>query len=143
MGKLMTGPSAFPVSVKGILFLGDRIPLLLNERDEWELPGGRLESSDVSPEACVCRELKEELGCEGQVKRLVDCWLYQVLPSRFVFIVTYLCITAQSEKSLKLSHEHKELGIFKISGISKLNIPSGYVRSIQLAWDYEIGSRPR
>src|SRR5262249_26039233 len=47
----------FPVSVKGLVFWGNRIPLLLNERDEWELPGGRLEL-DETPEACACRELK-------------------------------------------------------------------------------------
>ena len=33
----------FPVSVKGVLLEGDRVVLLLNERNEWELPGGRLD----------------------------------------------------------------------------------------------------
>ncbi|MBE1536931.1 NUDIX domain-containing protein [Actinomadura algeriensis] len=31
--------------------------LLKNERDEWELPGGRLEPSDATPEAAVEREI--------------------------------------------------------------------------------------
>lgn len=139
----MRGPSAFPVSVKGILFWDDRVPLLLNERGEWELPGGRLEISDVSPETCVCRELKEELACEVQVKRLVNCWMYEVLASHHVFIVTYLCSTAQPAESLALSHEHIELGLFEISALPRLNIAPGYAHSIQLAWAYEIGSRPR
>ena len=63
MEETLTPPPVFPVSVKGILFWDSRVPLLLNERDEWELPGGRLEISGTSPEACVCRELKEELAC--------------------------------------------------------------------------------
>ena len=36
----------FPVSVKGVLLEADRVVLLLNDRDEWELPGGRLEHGE-------------------------------------------------------------------------------------------------
>ena len=32
----------FPVSIKGVLVEAGRVVLLENERDEWELPGGRL-----------------------------------------------------------------------------------------------------
>ena len=32
---------AFPVSVKGVTVQGGRVLLLQNERDEWELPGGK------------------------------------------------------------------------------------------------------
>lgn len=139
----MSDPPIFPVSVKGVLFWGDRVPLLLNERGEWELPGGRLEVSDASPERCVCRELKEELACEVKVERLVDCWIYEVLAKRHVVVITYLCSTAQPPETLELSHEHSQLGLFEISSLSGLKLPPGYARSIQLAWSYEIGSRPR
>jgi ADP-ribose pyrophosphatase YjhB (NUDIX family) len=33
----------FPVSVKGVVVQGGKVLLLRNERDEWELPGGKLE----------------------------------------------------------------------------------------------------
>jgi putative ATPase len=36
----------FPVSIKGVLEVGGRIVLLRNERDEWELPGGKLEAGE-------------------------------------------------------------------------------------------------
>ena len=36
----------FPISVKGVVALDNKFPLLKNEREEWELPGGKL--SDVS-----------------------------------------------------------------------------------------------
>jgi 8-oxo-dGTP pyrophosphatase MutT (NUDIX family) len=133
----------FPVSIKGILFFQDHVPLLLNERNEWELPGGRLEVQDETPEKCVCRELKEELSCEARVEKLIDCWLYNVLPGRHVLIVTYLCSTQQTLESLAMSNEHRQLGVFEISRIPSLNMPAGYVRSIQLAWNYKMGSRPR
>ena len=32
-----------PVSVKAVILRGDTIVLLKNERDEWELPGGKLD----------------------------------------------------------------------------------------------------
>jgi hypothetical protein len=37
------GAHAFPVSVKGVAVQGGRVLLLQNERNEWELPGGKLE----------------------------------------------------------------------------------------------------
>ncbi|MGW0825926.1 hypothetical protein [Streptomyces sp. NPDC002845] len=43
-------PPLWPVSVKGAApDARDRVLLLRNERDEWELPGGRLETG--SPDA--------------------------------------------------------------------------------------------
>lgn len=39
----------------------ERIVVLRNERDEWELPGGRLDATDASPEAALRRECAEEL----------------------------------------------------------------------------------
>ena len=48
----------FPVSVKGIVYFNGKVVLLKNERDEWELPGGKLELGET-PEACVIREIEE------------------------------------------------------------------------------------
>lgn len=45
----------FLISVKGIIIDNDHIILLKNERNEWELPGGRLELE--TPEECVIREI--------------------------------------------------------------------------------------
>jgi len=36
-------PHLFPVSVKGVVVRDGRVLLLRNERDEWELPGGKLD----------------------------------------------------------------------------------------------------
>jgi hypothetical protein len=48
----------FPVSVKGVVLTASGVVLLRNERDEWELPGGKLEPGE-SPAACLVREIEE------------------------------------------------------------------------------------
>src|SRR5260370_1246401 len=78
----------FPVSVKGVLLEDDRVVLLLNERDEWESPGGRLERGE-NPVACLEREFAEELGAAIVADRVLDSWLYPLLPGKEVLIVTY------------------------------------------------------
>src|SRR5262249_3185737 len=83
-------PPVFPVSIKGVVVIGERVVLLKNERAEWELPGGRLEAGE-SPPACVVREINEELAIDVAADELLDCWLYEVLPGREVVIVTYGC----------------------------------------------------
>jgi hypothetical protein len=54
-------PQLFPVSVKGVVIRDGRVLLLRNERDEWELPGGKLELGE-DPASCVAREITEEAG---------------------------------------------------------------------------------
>ena len=51
----------FLVSVKGVTVQAGKVPLLENERAEWELPGGKLELGE-DPAACVVREIGEEAG---------------------------------------------------------------------------------
>lgn len=122
-------PPLWPVSVKGVLFIGHDVVLLQNERDEWELPGGRLEAGE-EPDACLAREISEELGIEVTIGSLLDCWRYPVLPSREVLIVTY-GVRPLAQARLQLSHEHQALGRFPIGEIAALKMPDGYRRSIR------------
>lgn len=54
----------FPVSVKGVVVSLGRVLLLRNDRDEWELPGGRIEPGET-PEQFVVREIAEGNALEG------------------------------------------------------------------------------
>src|SRR5215470_11312810 len=122
---------SFPVSIKGVLLEAGRVVLLENEREEWELPGGRLEPGE-DPKACLVREFAEELGVSVIVKAMLDCWLYEVLPTRYVLIITY-GVERAGVKAARLSAEHQRLGAFSLDELDGLPMPEGYRRSIR-AW---------
>lgn len=120
----------YPVSVKGIISINGKFVLLKNERNEWELPGGKLEP-DETAEQCVVREIEEELNLKTEVERIVDVWLYDVKGKVKVLIITYQCKhNYSSADELKVSHEHKEVGLFTAEEIKNLNMPDGYKNSI-------------
>lgn len=119
----------FPVSVKGVLLDDDRVVLLLNERDGWELPGGRLESGE-DPIACLEREFAEELGIGVVAEGILDCWLYRVLPEKEVLIVTY-GVRRADRRDFRASTEHQRFGIFAVADLGRLAMPEGYRRSIR------------
>ena len=121
----------FPVSIKGVLVEAGRVVLLENDRDEWELPGGRLEPGEA-PETCLAREFAEELGAVVVVAGIIDCWVYEVLPGLKVVIVTY-GVARRDREELRVSDEHRRFGLFTLHEIEALPIPEGYRRSIR-AW---------
>jgi len=131
-----SGDMRFPVSVKGVLIEDAGVVLLLNERDEWELPGGRLERGE-NPAACLEREFAEELGAEITVGEILDCWLYRPLPDKEVLIVTY-AVRRLDQRELRVSREHRNFGVFALEALQALRLPEGYRRSI-----LDCAARPR
>lgn len=124
----MTQPSSFPVSVKGVVLQAERVLLLKNERDEWELPGGRIELGE-SPEDCVVREIAEETGWKISAGPILDSWMYHIAADRDVFIVTYGCYLVDVAAPI-LSDEHQAIGLFEEAHVAGLTMPDGYKRSI-------------
>ncbi|GAA3298428.1 NUDIX hydrolase [Dactylosporangium vinaceum] len=124
----MYRPHAFPVSVKGVCVRAGQVLLLRNERDEWELPGGKLELGE-DPMACVTREISEETGWTVTVRTILDCWLYHIRDGVDVLIVTYGC-RVDADSPVQVSSEHKEARLFSHDEVAALRMPSGYRRSI-------------
>ena len=124
-------PQLFPVSVKGVVIREGRVVLLRNERDEWELPGGKLDLGE-EPASCVEREIAEEVGWPVTAGPILDAWQYHIRDGVDVLIVTYGCHTS-TDAGPVVSNEHKEVGLFTATEAAALRIPDGYKKSIA-AW---------
>ena len=121
----------FPVSVKGVIWHAQRVVLLKNEREEWELPGGKLELGET-PEDCVAREIAEEVGLHVKIGPLLDSWVYHIAAGVDVLILTYGCYP-EPFSTVTHSPEHKAVGLFALPDVHTLHMPEGYKRSIH-AW---------
>ncbi len=121
-------PCAFPASIKGVAIRDGRV-LLRNERDEWELPGGRFELEET-PEGYLTRETEEETGRPVRVAEILDSWMYHIAHTdRHVFIVTHGC-HVESHAPVVLSSEYKEAGLFTEAQVPDLPMPEGYKRLV-------------
>ncbi|MBS2532571.1 NUDIX hydrolase [Catenulispora sp. NF23] len=118
-----------PVSVKAVIDYLGQIPLLRNERDEWELPGGKLEV-DEALEDTVRREVHEELGLTIEDLNLAHAWVYPITPQRHVLVIAYAARYRGSETP-QVTSEHKELGLFAPEEIAALNMPEPYKQAIR------------
>lgn len=127
--------AAWAISVKGVFGPPGSVVLLHNERDEWELPGGRLEPDDASLTDCLRREVAEELGLQVDVEdRPLRAWRYRPIPDREVLIVSYRCrLVGPWPDQLGHSDEHDGVGVFGDGELAGLRLPDGYREDIALA----------
>ncbi|GAB2481410.1 (deoxy)nucleoside triphosphate pyrophosphohydrolase [Promicromonospora xylanilytica] len=120
-----------PVSLKAVISWRGRLPLLRNERDEWELPGGKLEPGE-EPAACLAREIQEELAWDAVVGDPFHTWVYRVFPHRHVFVLTFLA-TYDGDAPPVRSDEHQELVLVTPADAVDLAMPEGYRTAIREA----------
>jgi mutator protein MutT len=120
----------YPISAKGIVPVNGKIALVKNERNEWELPGGKIGRGET-PEQCAVREIKEELNIEASIDRLFDAWMYKVAGKVNVLCIIYLCKPIIiDEQQIKLSFEHEEYGLFTVEEIQMLTMLGGYKKTL-------------
>src|ERR1700759_285923 len=93
-----------PISLKAVIIWNGQVPLLKNERDEWELPGGKLEVGEV-PRAALTREIKEELNWDAVGGEPFHAWVYEIRPDRHVFVLPFVA-EYRGDTPPVYSHEH-------------------------------------
>lgn len=124
-----------PISIKGIIFEDQRVWLRHNERNEWELPGGKLDEGE-QPEKTVVRELQEELGFETEVIDIVQSYLYKIQTSndesRGVLVVSYLCRLLKKTGDFEIEGEAgiSKFEQFSLDEVKNLNMPDFYKKAI-------------
>ncbi len=132
-------PYSIPISIKGIVFEGGKVWLRKNERNEWELPGGKLDEGE-QPEQTVTRELKEELGFEIEVKNIIQAHLYTINSSsdeaHGVLVISYLCGILNKSGKFELEGESgkAEFKKFSLEEIKDLNMPQFYKDTLEKAF---------
>ena len=134
---LSNAMSVPPISVKGVLIHKDRVLLLLNGRDEWDLPGGRPDPGEDHRTALE-REVREETGLSVEVGAALDEHLFEVLPGRFVRILPFAC-RLLGDSDIVLSHEHLETHWLPLAELGERiaghSLPACYLGAIRQVID--------
>ena len=129
------GNLAVTVSCKAIVLQDGKVWLRKNERNDWELPGGRLDEYE-QPEEAVIREVREELGFATTPPQLVDVYIWKkdFGTTTHVQLVTFSCEYREVIGEMEVQSEAglSEFSMFAIDEALSLEIlPLPYKRALQ------------
>ncbi|MDA3839589.1 MAG: NUDIX hydrolase [Patescibacteria group bacterium] len=119
------------ITAKGIIYRDNKILLLKDSKNVWELPGGKIEFGE-SPEISLVREFREEIGWNDLgIGKLVDVWdftsTFETIDYQFL-VVVFACNS--TEEKIVLDKESIEYDWVAVSEIEKLKMKDGYKNSI-------------
>lgn len=132
-------PYLVPVSAKGIVFEGETVWLRKNEREEWELPGGKIDPGE-QPAETVERELSEELGFNVHARDLISAHMYTIQKSidetKGVLVIIYTCELLAKTGKFEINGEagSAEFQAFPVTNIHTLSMPEFYKIAIHSAF---------
>jgi 8-oxo-dGTP diphosphatase len=105
----MTYANKIVVAVKGLILHEGKVLIIQRANDDeigggtWELVGGKIEFGE-DLETALVREIKEEVGLDVTVEKILYATTFKTDPTRQVVILTYLC--RSNNKDVVLSKEH-------------------------------------
>lgn len=114
----------WPISVKGVVWVGDRVVLAHNSRGQWELPGGRLARREPLEQG-LTREILEETSLSAVVGPLVGAYVFDAVPHKRVVVLAYGCAAA-TDQTPRASAEHSEVALFGAHELDGLVVPERY-----------------
>jgi 8-oxo-dGTP pyrophosphatase MutT (NUDIX family) len=118
----------FPISIKAIIIDDNKVLCLKNERNEWDLPGGKIEfNEDI--ENCLIREIKEETNLSVENLNILKP-LNLKINDVSVLVLIYLA-SISCDSPVIISHEHSEYDFFSKSEIVNLNLLENYKNLIE------------
>ena len=100
------------IVVTGILKDNDKLLIVKrNSNDDlypgaWEFPGGHVEAGETLKEA-LKRELKEEIGFEGDFNSIITHYTDEVKNNRHDIEIDFI-VNVDSDIDVKLSSEHED-----------------------------------
>jgi 8-oxo-dGTP pyrophosphatase MutT (NUDIX family) len=131
-----------PLSVKGVLFRSingsAEVLFLRNDRNGWELPGGRPEAGET-PVECLSREIREETGLDVEVGSCLHNGVLTILPPHTrsatdVLISAYACHLknpADADACVALSDEHKAAAWIRVEDLAQMSdVPEIYKAAV-------------
>ncbi|WP_010243974.1 NUDIX hydrolase [Acetivibrio cellulolyticus] len=97
------------VAVKGIIVNHGRVLIVKRANNDkvapgtWECVGGKIEFGEEL-ETALIREIKEEVGLDVTVEKLLYAATFKSDPTRQVVILTYLCKSEVTDVTLSIEH---------------------------------------
>lgn len=107
----MSNTNKMVVVVKGLILNEGKVLIVKRSHDDeigggtWECPGGKIEFGE-DLEAALVREVKEEVGLNVTVEKILYATTFNTNPTRQVVILTYLC--SAKNNNVVLSKEHSD-----------------------------------
>jgi len=115
---------AYNISVKGVVYHDNKFLLRYNERNEYELIGGKLENKDKSFRERLKIEFLEETGLTIEVNKFLSPFVY-IIGDGIAFIFPYICELKSVDK-LKPDIDGGKVVWINSDEIKDLNMPDGY-----------------
>jgi 8-oxo-dGTP pyrophosphatase MutT (NUDIX family) len=120
------------------VFENGKVWLRKNERNEWELPGGKLDEGE-QPEETVTREMLEELGVKVTVKNVISNYMYVIQRSideaGGVLVAIYACDFLERIGDVEHIGEAGKADFkrFSLEEVAKLSMPEFYKKAVRAA----------
>ena len=118
----------FPISIKAIIIDDHKILCLKNERNEWDLAGGKINFNEDIEES-LKREVKEETNLNinnFNILKPVNLTFNDVSVIVLIYSVNISC-----DSPIIISYEHSEYNFFSKSEVMNLNLPQYYKNLIE------------